>query len=159
MSFRLRLIPFVHQRDRTMRLPLIVIVGVAILLVALWNPVENPGPTLCGLRLGFGIPCPLCGGTRGAALFLRGRVGESVGYNPVAIPALLFAAWLMLRASIEFVSGKQILFDRPRWLRVSWPYLLTLALVATWVYLLMYRIEDDFATSWMGRLLAMWRGE
>jgi hypothetical protein len=28
-----------------------------------------------------------------------------------------------------------------------------LALVAAWAYLLVYRREDDFAASWLGRLL------
>jgi Protein of unknown function (DUF2752) len=155
MSVRLRLVPFIQQRDRAMRLPVIVVVGLGVLLVAVWNPVTTPGPTLCGSRLAFGIPCPLCGGTRGAALALRGHVAESIAYNPLSIPALLFAFWLILRASIEVVSGNQIIIDRPRWLRVSTPYLITFALVATWVYLLMYRIEDDFASSWVGQLLAL----
>ena len=158
MSFRLRMVPFVRHRDRVMRLPMIVIVGLAVLLVALWNPAENPGPVLCGARLGFGIPCALCGGTRGAGLALRGRVGESIAYNPLSIPALLFASWLILRASIEYVRGEGMIFDRPRWFRVITPYLITFALVANWVYLLMYRVEDDFSTSWMGQLIAIWRG-
>ena len=158
MSFRVRMVPFTRPRDRAMRLPLIVLVGLAVLLVAVWNPAENPGPVLCGARLGFGVPCPLCGGTRGAGLVLRGRVGESIAYNPLAIPALLFAAWLILRASLEYVRGEQILFDRPRWFRVSTPYAITLVLVANWVYLLIYRVEDDFGTSWMGQLIAIWRG-
>ena len=157
MNFHLRMIPFARQRDRAMRLPVIVLVGLAVLLVAVWNPVTTPGPVWCGARLGFGIPCPLCGGTRGAALALRGRVGESVTYNPLSIPALFIAFWFIVRSSIEYVSGKQVVIDRPRWLRVSTPYLITLALVATWVYLLMYRIEDDFAASWLGRLLALRR--
>ena len=141
MSFRLRMVPFVRPRDRAMRLPVIGLVGLAVLLVAVWNPVTTPGPVWCGARLGFAIPCPLCGGTRGAALALRGRVGESIAYNPLSIPALLFASWLVLRASIEYVGGKQMVFEVPRRLRVAWPYLVTLALVATWVYLLMYRVD------------------
>ena len=158
MSFRVRMVPFVRQRDRVRRLPIIVIVGLAVLLVALWNPAENPGPVLCGARLGFGVPCPLCGGTRGAGLALRGRVGEAIAYNPLAIPALVFASWLILRASIEYVGGKQMVFDRPRWFRLCTPYLITLVLVANWVYLLLYRGEDEFASSWMGRLIEMWWG-
>jgi hypothetical protein len=154
MSLRLRLVPFVRQRDRAMRLPVIVVAGLAVLLVAVWNPVTTPGPTLCGARVAFGIPCPLCGGTRGAALALRGQLGESVAYNPLSIPALLFAFWLMGRAGFEYATGQQVILERPRWLRVSTPYLLTVALLGTWVYLLMYRIEDDFASSWMGMLLA-----
>ena len=158
MSVRVRMVPFVAQRDRAMRLPLIVVVGLAVLLVAVWNPVTTPGPVLCGARLAFGIPCALCGGTRGAALALRGEIGESIAYNPLSIPALLFASWLVLRASIEYVSGKQMVFEVPRRLRVAWPYLVTLALVATWVYLLMYRVEDDFDASWMGQMIAKCRG-
>ena len=158
MSFRVRMVPFVRQRDRVRRLPMIVIVGLAVLLVALWNPAENPGPVLCGARLGFGVPCPLCGGTRGTGLALRGRVGEAIAYNPLAIPALVFASWLILRASVEYVRGEQIVFDRPRWFRVATPYLITLVLVANWVYLLLYRVEDDFATSWVGKVVGPWWG-
>ena len=153
MSFRLRLVPFLHPRDRASRLLIVVVVGLAVLLVAVWNPVTTPGPTLCGARLAFGLPCPLCGGTRGAALALRGQIGESVGYNPLSIPALAFAAWLIGRAAFEYVSGKQVILDRPRWLRRSTPYLITAALLGTWVYLLLYRVEDDFAGSWLGMLL------
>ena len=153
MSFRLRLVPFVSSRDRALRLPVIVVVGLAILLVAVWNPVTTPGPIMCGARLAFGLPCPLCGGTRGAALALRGEVGESVAYNPLSIPALAFAFWLMGRAAFEYATGNQVILDRPRWLRRSTPYLITVALLGTWVYLLMYRIEDDFGASWLGMLL------
>ena len=153
MSFRLRLVPFLRPRDRALRLPVIVVVGLAVLLVAVWNPVTTPGPKLCGARLAFGLPCPLCGGTRGAALALRGQIGESVAYNPLSIPALLFAFWLMGRAASEYVSGMQMILDRPRWLRVSTPYLISVALLGTWAYLLMYRIEDDFGASWLGILL------
>ena len=157
MSFRLRMVPFARPRDRAMRLPVIVLIGLGVLLVAVWNPVTTPGPVWCGARLGFGIPCPLCGGTRGAALALRGHIGESITYNPLSIPALVCAFWFIGCAGVEYISGKQIVFDRPRWLRVSTPYLITLVLVATWVYLLMFRIEDDFDSSWLGRLLALWQ--
>ena len=153
MSFRLRLVPFLRPRDRASRLVIIVVVGLAVLLVAVWNPVTTPGPTLCGARLAFGLPCPLCGGTRGAALALRGQIGESVAYNPLSIPALAFAIWLIGRAAFEYVSGKQVILDRPRWLRRSTPYLITVAILGTWVYLLLYRVEDDFAGSWLGMLL------
>jgi Protein of unknown function (DUF2752) len=153
MSFRLRLVPFARPRDRAVRLPVIVVAGLAVLVVAVWNPVTTPGPTLCWARLAFGIPCPLCGGTRGAALALRGRIGESVEYNPLSIPALAFAGWMIGRAAFEYASGKQVILDRPRWLRVSTPYLITAALLGTWVYLLMYRIEDDFGSSWLGMWL------
>jgi hypothetical protein len=153
MKFRLRLVPFLSPRDRASRLPVIVIAGLAILVVAVWNPVTTPGPTLCGARLAFGIPCPLCGGTRGAALALRGRVRESVAYNPLAIPALGFAFWVAGRAAFEYVSGKQVILDRPRWLRRISPYLIACALLGTWAYLLLYRIEDDFGATWLGMLL------
>ena len=34
----------------------------------------------------FGIPCPLCGVTRGVALCLPGRPVEATSYNPLTVP-------------------------------------------------------------------------
>jgi hypothetical protein len=48
--------------------------------------------TTCISRLAFDVPCPACGLTRAGLALLRGNVGESLHYHPLAIPLLtLFA--------------------------------------------------------------------
>ena len=145
-----RLVPFACPRERASRLVIATLVGGAILLIALWNPIAQPGPVLCGARLAFGIPCPLCGGTRGAALCLRGHPLEATVYNPLSLPALLFAIGLASRSAYEYASGKRIVVDRPPWTSRAVRWTLVLALLATWVYLLTYRVEDDFPSSLLG---------
>lgn len=154
MIVRPRFLPFRHQRDRASRLVCIAVVGAGVLLVALWNPVTHPGPVLCTCRLLFGIPCPLCGGTRGAALCLRGHLADGLAYNPLSLPALLLAFALIARWSAEYLGGRQLVIDRPRWLRWTTLALTLAALAGTWIYLLCCRREDDFAASLLGRLIA-----
>src|SRR5262249_8309346 len=148
MIVRAHLVPFRHPRDRAARLPCIVVAGLALLLVALWNPVSYPGPVMCVARLAFGIPCPLCGGTRGAALCLRGQPLEATAYNPLSIPALVLVVALLVRWSGEYLSGKRLVFEGPAWVGRAIHFLVIAIVVGTWIYLLCYRIEDDFASCY-----------
>ncbi len=51
--------------------------------------------TLCPLRRATGVPCPLCGLTRGVAAAARGDVGGALAAHPLALVALavLVTAW------------------------------------------------------------------
>lgn len=143
--------PFRHPRERAERLPRLCLVGLALLLLAVWNPVTTPGPVLCWMRLALALPCPFCGGTRGVALCLRGRPAEALACNPLAVPALLAAAGLVAWWSCELLLGRQVLFVwRPGW-RGACLTATALAILATWGYLLAYRREDVFAASWLGQ--------
>jgi hypothetical protein len=153
MIVRLRLRPFDSPRDRAARLPWIVLLGLVYLVLALWNPVTTPGPVLCASRLAIAVPCPLCGATRGVALCLRGQPIEASLCNPLAAPAALVGLGLLVLWSFEYVAGQEVefLWKRP-WRRVFF-LLVAVALLAAWAYVLVYRREDDFASSWLGRLL------
>src|SRR5262249_33575067 len=110
MIVRVRLRPFASRRDRAARLPLIVLAGLAFLGLCLWDPVAAPGPVLCLSRLAFAVPCPLCGGTRGVALCLRGRPLEASACNPLSAPAALLGAGLIALWSYEYLAGREVTF-------------------------------------------------
>jgi hypothetical protein len=155
MTLGIRFRPFDHPRERVARLPRLAAAGLALLLLSLWNPVTRPGPVLCLSRLCFAVPCPLCGGTRGVALCLRGRPVEASALNPLSVPALLFGVGLMGVWAYEYLSGNRVDVVWPRPWRAAFLVAASLALLLTWAYLLAYRREDDFATSWLGRLLGL----
>lgn len=141
--------PFDHPRRRAERLVWLVLAAAALLLVALWSPADRPGPILCTLRLAVALPCPFCGVTRGVSLCLHGRPAEASAHNPLAVPVTLLAAALMARWAYEYLSNTHLRLRLPRG---AWAILIIVVLAA-WVYVLCYRREDDFASSWVGQLL------
>ena len=67
-------------------------------LVIGWLPVNVvPG---CPLRSITGVPCPLCGSTRGVVAAVHGHVGHALELNPASLlvlglAALLAIGWLL----------------------------------------------------------------
>ncbi|MCE9612999.1 MAG: DUF2752 domain-containing protein [Lentisphaerae bacterium] len=54
----------------------------------------------CASRAYFGIPCPLCGLTRGLACLATGDLQRATAYNPLSVPvALVILAELCYRAT------------------------------------------------------------
>jgi len=78
----------------------IIVVGLPILLLALaiCDVPDEPALILCGFRRLTGLPCPGCGMTRGLAALLKGQVLQSVHFNALAIPALLFMVMVWCRS-------------------------------------------------------------
>lgn len=153
MIVRPRLRPIDSPRDRAARLTWIVLLGLVYLALAVWNPVTRPGPVLCLFRHAVALPCPLCGCTRGVALCLRCRPIDASACNPLAVPAAVGGLALLALWSFEYVRGVEVEFVWKRPWRVVCFTLCYLSLLAAWVYLLVYRREDDYATSWLGQLL------
>jgi hypothetical protein len=151
IPFRSR--PFAHPAERLGRLQRLslVLLGLAVLVV--WDPVARPGPKVCLLRHAVGLPCPLCGLTRGASSGLRGRFLEAASFNPLALPLLVFAVLLAVKWGVEYATGRRFEVPTSRRTRRAALVVVSLALLAVWVYLLLYRREDDFAACWLGRLL------
>jgi hypothetical protein len=151
----LRLQPLNHPRHRARRLVCLVLAGLALLLLSLWDPIGTPGPIVCTCRRAFGIPCPFCGMTRGASLCLRGQLLAATIYNPLTVPIFLFGLALMVVWAIEYAGNVRFALDlSPFRRRLLLAFVLVIVLAA-WVYMLMYRREDDFATSWLGMLLRL----
>jgi hypothetical protein len=151
--------PFPNARARAGRLQLVSLGLLAFGLLAVWNPVTHPGPRFCLMRNAVGLPCPLCGMTRGVALCLRGRFADATHYNPLAIPCVLVGLALLAKWSYEYLRGVRLeLVWHRRATRLAFLTLCSLILLANWAYLLSYRREDDFASSALGLLLrAFWR--
>ena len=82
------------------------VVGAAMLGVAAVRPVvpfEFVPP--CPLRTITGIPCPLCGMTRGVTALVHGDVGHALFLNPgsllvVALAVLLIVQWRVKRVVV-----------------------------------------------------------
>jgi hypothetical protein len=152
--------PFPNARARAGHLQLVGLGLLAFAVLCVWNPVTHPGPKicLCLMRRAVGLPCPLCGMTRGVALCLRGRFAEATQFNPLAMPCVLLGLALLAKWSYEYARGVrlEVVWHR-RAARLAFLSLCSLILLANWAYLLSYRREDDFATSAAGRLLrAFW---
>ncbi|MDA0321460.1 MAG: DUF2752 domain-containing protein [Verrucomicrobia bacterium] len=58
-------------------------------------------PTQCGSLGWLGLPCPLCGLTRGFASILIGDLATAQRWNPAS---LLLFAWLMLEVVCRLVA-------------------------------------------------------
>jgi len=58
----------------------------AALYLALWwyTPTPHPGFDTCGFHWLTGLPCPLCGLTRGLCALAKGHWGQAVGYNALS---------------------------------------------------------------------------
>lgn len=71
----------------------------ALCVCAATDPHLPNGWIFCPFRLATGLPCPLCGMTRGVASLLRGRWHEGVAYHlfsPLVLSAL--AAWIVIES-------------------------------------------------------------
>jgi hypothetical protein len=157
MTRFLQIRPFVHPSQWTSRLLMLggAVVGLGVALA--WNPVAHPGPMVCLLRRSVGLPCPMCGMTRGVALCVRGRFLEAMWYNPLAVPFVLLAAALCAKWIFEIASRRQVaIVLGPASQKYLWAGLYAVVL-ASWVYLLVFRREDAFASTWLGQLLHLFQ--
>jgi hypothetical protein len=153
MNRFLRFVPFPTRADRLGRLVLCSLAAGSLTLLGLWNPVENPGPRCCTMRLAFGLPCPLCGMTRGVALCMRGRFWDATIFNLLAVPTFLLCVGLCAKWGLECAVGRAVVVHPSGPWRITLYILLCIALLAGWIYLLAYRREDDFGQTWLGESL------
>jgi hypothetical protein len=152
MIVRIQRVPFLHRSDRLLRLHGFSAIALGVSALVVWNPLTQPGPTVCLLRNAVGLPCPLCGMTRGVALCLRGHFHEASQFNPLAAPVLVLALFLAVKWAIEFADGRRFEATMPRWLTRGRIHAAYLILIANWIYLLIYRREDPFLTTWLGQV-------
>jgi hypothetical protein len=57
----------------------------------------------CPLRALTGVPCPLCGSTRGVVAAVHGQVGDALALNPASIGVLVIALLLVAGWRVERV--------------------------------------------------------
>lgn len=87
---------------------------------------------LCRFHALTGLPCPSCGGTRGVAALLDGRLGAAFASNPLLLAALVTAALVL---GVRLLTGRlAVLETRPGERRWVWGALTALVL-ADWAYL------------------------
>lgn len=84
---------------RPLRLAGLALVPAAIALsVSPFDPVPP-----CPLRTITGIPCPLCGSTRGVIAAVHGHIGDALVLNPASIGVLVLALALVVGWRVERV--------------------------------------------------------
>lgn len=84
---------------RPLRAAGLLLVPAAIALSVM--PVDPIPP--CPLRTLTGIPCPLCGSTRGVIAAVHGDVGQALTLNPASIGVLLLALLVLVGWRVERV--------------------------------------------------------
>lgn len=143
---------FTHATERAARLRWLSLALAGLALLVIWQPEKHPGPNLCLLRHACGLPCPLCGLTRGASCALHGEVVAASAFSPLAIPVLVVVVLLSGRWAWEFAANRRLEIALPR--RFKWwlVFAVQLSILGAWAYLLVCRREDDYAASWLGRL-------
>ena len=73
-----------HHRLFQPHLHWLAFAPVAVLgLLTMASPSDD-GPTICPMALLTGVACPGCGMSRAIAWMLRGDLGRSLGYHPLA---------------------------------------------------------------------------
>jgi hypothetical protein len=82
--------------DRNLRLAAVGAIGVA----ALWPVLPAHPPLACPLRSLTGIPCPLCGMTRGVVAAIHGDFVAALRYNPGAFVVLLAVAVVLVKPAL-----------------------------------------------------------
>jgi hypothetical protein len=145
--------PFDRPAERLGRLQRLSAALLGLTALAVWDPAAHPGPKLCLLRHAVGLPCPLCGMSRGVSCSLHGHFHQASTFNPLAVPVLLLALGLCVKWGLEYATGRRLDIHFSRRLLRAAVVVVHLAVLAAWAYLLRYRVEDDFAASWLGRLL------
>jgi hypothetical protein len=84
---------------RPLRLAGLALVPAAFVVNAV--PVDVVPP--CPLRTLTGIPCPLCGSTRGVIAAVHGHLGHALELNPASLLVLVMAAMLVIGWRVERV--------------------------------------------------------
>ena len=101
---------------RPLRVAALALVPAALVLKALpFSPVPP-----CPLRTLTGIPCPLCGSTRGVIAAVHGDLGRAVTLNPASLIVIVLAVMLVIGWRVERVRV-------PVWLIVA-------TFAALWAY-------------------------
>jgi hypothetical protein len=84
---------------RPLRLASLGLVPAALVLsVAPFTPVPP-----CPLRTLTGVPCPLCGSTRGVIAAVHGHIGHALALNPASILVLVLAVAIVVGWRVERV--------------------------------------------------------
>lgn len=80
------------------------LVGLALVPAAAFlsvSPIDPVPP--CPLRTVTGIPCPLCGSTRGVIAAIHGDLGAAITLNPASVLALVLVVLLLVAWKVERV--------------------------------------------------------
>jgi hypothetical protein len=84
---------------RPLRLAGLALIPAALVLKALpFSPVPP-----CPLRTLTGVPCPLCGSTRGVIAAVHGDIAGAITLNPASLIVLVLAVMLVIGWRVERV--------------------------------------------------------
>jgi hypothetical protein len=89
--------------------------GIAAMLLYLFEPEQNQFFGVCIFYKVTGLYCPGCGSTRAMHQLLHGHIVKAFGYNPLLVSLLPFLGYAVLSVVLNFVSGRRLpeFFFRP----------------------------------------------
>ena len=75
--------------------------------------------SICPIKRFFGLSCPGCGFSRAVISLLKLDIYSSVRYNLLAIPILLYIAYISYFFAKEYIkNGKREFYPKPEWLNI-----------------------------------------
>ncbi len=97
------------QLEQTMYTIGLCLLGAGVLLLFIGQRLPSAAAALwsvpCMFHAVTGLYCPGCGGTRAAALLLRGEIGASLWYHPIVVYSAAVYAWFMVSHTAERLMG------------------------------------------------------
>lgn len=88
------------------------------------------------LRELFGVPCPLCGGTRAVTALFLGRFSEAWAYNPLAIFVFIGLLLSILHWLIALFTRRRIAIEATKKHRRMFWAVIGAIFIANWIYVL-----------------------
>ena len=114
-------------------------IGLAALLAARWLPLDRLGLSLCPLKTITGLPCFLCGGTRGFVAAVHFDLPLAWGFNPIAfllaLGLLVYVPYSLAAFTLSWPRPRARL--EPGWERVVARTALLGAAGIQWAFLLL----------------------
>lgn len=132
-------------RQKLVRIALVTGILAALLTVAVCepgNPLYRALPR-SWIQEYWGIPCPLCGGTRATHYLLRMDLERAWYYNWLAFPSVFFLIYVAVQAGMETVLNRRLPLPDLRFRRQTW-WLVIAVWISAWILQL-------FQTFYLGK--------
>jgi len=82
----------------------LLVCGAALLLFRIWELPADPRPHACGFLALTGLPCPLCGLTRGLCSLAKGRWHDAIRFHALSPLVFILIAGAPLTNAVRAIA-------------------------------------------------------